>query len=1734
MLRNFLLFLTCLISIASLSAQTNPAPQSLPYSFTMMTPTIPAGMAIHRFGTTAGSIPTTRTTAPGNGDLPFGATSNQGGWHNHGADGVGLLASGTNAAGAIIVAINTVGLSNISVSWLCRTTLQQASRDNSIALQYRVGTSGNFIDVGTTTTYSSTGQPAGSSSPLFTEILPSGAENQPVVQVRWIYWESVSTSGSRDKIAVDEISITGNNANVTADRLTFSNVPPGATANTPFTVTICATNEAGQTQSDYSVPIALTQTSGTPAQITPASPQTPVNGCVNYTITPLVAGENISFSATSGSLLQDDTGPIPVYTAPSFCFDDLCHFEAVPVTLNENGTNWICNNGTYSINAYCPGCATQTNTWLISPDFTFTAPTPQTFLNFTLDQNYTGPALQVFYTNTYTGNPATTSWTSLGTASADGNYSFDLSSITGGNIQFGIQYTANGQSSGTALYNVSNLSISSVDCGNVYENNCAINEIAVNYLSTCDDKGTTNTKDDTRPAQIIIEDIIQGAVTGQIELLVNNQVVYSLPATGAAVYTIDSLDLPANNQQNVLKVRFTADTSCNNIFILAPQQSCSAPVALAFMPGFNELYYEGTLANVNVCYVDESGNKSPQHPLSPISLTDDPDHATIVSSTALPDNACYNFIVSMDTEGSVIFTASENTAGLSIKDTVEIQDNPCIIISEIVDPVSGNNKYVEIYNGGDGVADLTGYKLNLYRNGSTTIGTSFNVPSGTMLSPGQTFVFRNSAAGQDFSDCGVLQVTSSALDHNGNDAYELVQGDYIHDRFGVVGEDPAPNTSWNYADKIVTRNFNIQCSNGVFDLNQWTFAPYTAGVDEGTPCEHCATFTAGIDQNDTTVCIGTDLQLSATEGYSYQWSGPGGFSSTLQNPVITDIQESGAGTYYVSITNNEFCSPLVDSIIVSVEEELDLEADIDQNEVCIGTTVQLSVTGGEEYQWEGPGGFTSTEQNPQIQITSIDQAGIYTVVSANDCGIYDTATVELVVNEPFEVVATADHEEVCEGGSVQLDVTEGENYSWTGPDGFTSALKNPVITDFNEANEGEYIVSVTALDPCNPLQLVTLSDTIVITISQSPAITVTATPNPVCTGGSFELSTTEGASYQWSGPGGFSSTLQNPVINNAQTAQSGYYKVAVTSSEGCSSVDSVLVTVNSAGQGTATATPNPACIGSVLHLQSSGGSNYIWSGPANFTSTSQNPDRLITSAAQAGLYSVTITTNEGCVTTASVNVQVNSTIIGIATASPEVACVGSDVQLSASGGDNYSWSGPQGFTSNQANPVIQNLKYQQRGLYTVTITNNLGCSDVQSIYVDALYPPVAEVTYDLADACQGGVLSLHGSGGGLYSWSGPNGFTSGSKDPVIQNLTSANSGLYRLIVTSPNGCTDNTTLDIVVNATPVLTVNQDIVYACEGTSVHLYAEGSGSFLWTGPWGYTSNLQNPVIENIPGYMSGTYSVQLTGPTGCTTSTRIEIKVSYRIEGSISASDNPVCEGSSFQLLAEGGSNYLWTGPDGFFSTDQNPVIDFMDSNKEGTYGVLITNEGGCQDFRTVDIKMIPALEKAWANANPNPVNEGQSVQFTASTGVGYSWTGPGGFTSDQQNPVINRITRDQAGVYTVVIGNELGCPAIVKVILRVLYRNNFGTTTPGTILSDKVIEQGHVYPNPTTDRLYFEAESGQAVEYRIVNAEGREIVPSTVSRFNYIETGNLGSGVYYIFWQPSGSNMMKWSSFVKIK
>jgi fibronectin type 3 domain-containing protein len=263
----------------------------------------------------------------------------------------------------------------------------------------------------------------------------------------------------------------------------------------------------------------------------------------------------------------------------------------------------------------------------------------------------------------------------------------------------------------------------------------------------------------------------------------------------------------------------------------------------------------------------------------------------------------------------------------------------------------------------------------------------------------------------------------------------------------------------------------------------------------------------------------------------------------------------------------------------------------------------------------------------------------------------------------------------------------------------------------------------------------------------------TGNNGPVCAGSTLNLtaSLVPGATYNWTGPNGFTSTDQNPSIPNATTAASGVYGVTVTVGACTSVAATTTATVNAIPNAPVAGNNGPICAGSTLNLTASNvpGATYSWTGPNGFTSGAQNPSIASATADATGLYSVTATVN-GCTslagtTTAAVNAIPAAPVAG--NNSPITA--GSTLSLTASTvpGATYSWTGPNGFTSIQQNPSIMNATTNASGLYSVTATVGICTSPAGTTTVTV--NPLLLVT--LSIEASSGSVTIGWPGGTLQS-----------------------------------------------------------------------------------------------------------------------------------------------------------------------------------------------------------------------------------------------------------------------------------------------------------------------------------------------------------------------------------------------
>ncbi len=246
------------------------------------------------------------------------------------------------------------------------------------------------------------------------------------------------------------------------------------------------------------------------------------------------------------------------------------------------------------------------------------------------------------------------------------------------------------------------------------------------------------------------------------------------------------------------------------------------------------------------------------------------------------------------------------------------------------------------------------------------------------------------------------------------------------------------------------------------------------------------------------------------------------------------------------------------------------------------------------------------------------------------------------------------------------------------------------------------------------------------------------------------------------------------------------------------------------------------------------------------------------SAAEAGNFSVS-----SCRVVSNVlNIRVNSKpAVKVSVTGP--VCEGAPLGLSAAGGARYSWTGPSGFSSSEANPAALALPGSS-GKYIVKVTTLQGCSKTDSISLQVL-PKVQVVAGKDETICEGSTVTLQATPGLSYTWSPATGLSSATVFNPVANPTDTT--LYRVIAKDQNGCTSSDTMAVNVLKTPLADAGPDLV-VMEGQSVTLKSTVRGSnvsLYWT-PASFMTSSNTPAPTVSP-TEDITYTLTVASNAGC---------------------------------------------------------------------------------------------------------------------------------------------------------------------------------------------------------------------------------------------------------------------------
>lgn len=299
--------------------------------------------------------------------------------------------------------------------------------------------------------------------------------------------------------------------------------------------------------------------------------------------------------------------------------------------------------------------------------------------------------------------------------------------------------------------------------------------------------------------------------------------------------------------------------------------------------------------------------------------------------------------------------------------------------------------------------------------------------------------------------------------------------------------------------------------------------------------------------------------------------------------------------------------------------------------------------------------------------------------------------------------------------------------------------------------------------------------------------------------------------------------------------------------------------------------------------------------------------------------------------------------------------------------------------------------------------------------------------------------------GFTYAWQP----AAGLSDPTSAqpSTTPAGNARYIVRVTSPAACTSFDTVDVVVNALPTRATSPDTAI-CLGTSAPLRALGGApgaTYAWTPATDLVgANTATPVAT--PNGTT-TYSVTITNPTGCIDSAQITVTVNA-VPTAVVSADATICNGTSTQLVASGGTTYRWLPITGLSDpTLPNPVAAPRTTT---AYQVIVTNASGCSDTGDVTVTVNPNVTATVSN--DTTICSGNIAPLVATGGSIYAWTPATGLSDPSlANPVAMPFATT---TYQVIVTNGSGCSDTAFVTV------NVNPTPVATVSADTAICAGN--------------------------------------------------------------------------
>jgi gliding motility-associated-like protein len=779
------------------------------------------------------------------------------------------------------------------------------------------------------------------------------------------------------------------------------------------------------------------------------------------------------------------------------------------------------------------------------------------------------------------------------------------------------------------------------------------------------------------------------------------------------------------------------------------------------------------------------------------------------------------------------------------------------------------------------------------------------------------------------------------------------------------------------------------------------------------------------------VCIGeANTTVNGGVGpYTYAWT---------HGPTTPSLSGLCAGTYTLTVTDNNGITA-TQSVTITEPTLITINSLTSTPGLCHGdcagtiTALASNGTGTLTYNWSG--GLPSGDNPTNVCADTY----ILTVVDDNNCSVNNTVT----VTQPTALVlAGSSTNSNCGNADGQACVsisggTAPYSQLWNDANTQTTICASAVIS-------GNYQVLVTDNNGCFEILPVNVQD------NSAGSLGITLNNNTFCNGscdGSATAAVIGGQApftYLWSAG-------STPNASSTGGLCAGNVSISVTDNNGCIITNSVTINQPSAINVTTTATA-VTCLGSnngSVTATANGGTsfvtyNYAW---INQTTSAAVGTTATVTGLPAGNYCVTVTDDNMCSATSCVEIT-SPAAINVVANTVNSNCGQNDGSLSVSSVTGGSGVYTSSVWTDASNVQVTTPNTVFSGPYTVTVTDNLGCTGQATVNVNDLAGPTVAITNTSNTLCNGscdGSATAEVTGGvGPYTlvWSPAPGSGQGS-------LTAAGlcAQVYALDVTDANGC--GTSVNTTINQPTIVDLSITSVIETSGAGLCDATTTVGAAGGTSPYTYVwyTDCTNSIATGssgatATGLCAGSYGVIVTDANGCTDDICVPVTSPNAITSTVSMTPT-LCNGSlegTATVVASGGVSgftYQW------FTSPANTPIGQTSATATGlaagNYYVVITDANNITHTSEVITVTSPTAVGGNAQVTSDYNGYGVSCETTCNgTAIANPQGGTAPYTYNWGANANNQTTQTAIdlcfGIYDVTVTDANGCFTQLNVVI----------------------------------------------------------------------------------------------------